>query len=286
MEDWIFDLVDGVKKLLSDATELDKTLDEIEANSPPTTPQLAKIEKYLGALCETLTNVGKVLREPAGPLNNLIQRLDGVSVSSDADGTIDRFLKSHTRMLLMIGVPREVIDRLLRVLQSEIDDGRVKLDEPRTITSIDGDALTASIEELGEIICKIHQNVRSISNIWDPELPRACVQGVMGSCLIIVDIAGAFTFAPVDITLSALFHAVMSTRSGYNRVRNSLVTIKSLWHQLTGDETLINEEAAPVEEKETISERHLKNLKKHKPKTNPIQSKKGGDKSGKSKSDR
>ena len=242
MEDWIYDLDTWARELLADAKDLDEKLNEIGKAAKPNIEQLGNIEKLLGTLCKNLTNVAEVLRQPTGPLTSLIEKLDGAKVSTDAPGALVRFLTSHERMLIRIGVPTKAIDALLQQLKSHMSNSLDRLEAPQTITPNDGSEFIEQVKSLSKLICEIHSNAELFNKAFDFELLKECVHGVIGTCLIVVDITGALT-AP-HVTVFVLVKAVKSTWSGYRMVKRSVGIIKDKWQSFKGTiSTLVQQDA-------------------------------------------
>lgn len=231
MEDWIFELNELAKKLLANASDLDDELDKF-ANGSPSTEFVGEVKDKLGSMCNALTEVGEILSQQDGPLGRLIQKLDGAKVCADAAGNLKRFLDSHEKMLRNIGVPKEMIDELLGQLAKQLKGGYPNIEEPQTITNKDGNDFKKQLDELRKLICEIHKNAELFNDVWNPEILRVCVKGVMGACLIVVDITGAL--AAPDFTGFVLVKAVKSTWSGYRMVTNAVEKIRGLWDGLKG----------------------------------------------------
>jgi len=229
VDDVIEELNRLAKLLLRETDKLEATIGR-DGDTPLSGERLSTVRRVFDSACRHLTALEKALGKSDGHLAHLIDRFDGASVSVLASDATRRFLDAHRASFARIGVPQETIDSLIASLEEHVREGTIRMDEATTLSSSEGQAILDQLRALRDLLCDIHAHAELLAQIWGPEFAQACIQGIRGACVIVVDITGAMLTA--HLTAFALYVAAKSVWSGYRRVQSAVEKIRSRWSAL------------------------------------------------------
>ena len=171
-----------------------------------------------------LDEVLKILAGVDSPLSELERRVDGVKLAAE-QSELKRFLISHEKLIRSLVVPQHAVSEALRLLKQEIEDGgSTAIDNPETLDSAE---LLDALKELKDFVCRFSGNVSLLRKVWRPGLVLVCVDGVIGACLIVIDITGAL--AVPHLTAFVLVKAVKSTWSGCRLIKRVIKEGEGMW---------------------------------------------------------
>ena len=215
------------RELLELANDLEESLDAL-----PTETLLPKIDAFLSKACAALGEVELIFNGNDSPLDELVRRIDGAVVAA-ASSRLNEFLNDHAQMLKRIGVSQKTIDKTLQLLESTMkSDSDLSLDHPATLErDSDDKRLALALEELHEFrkfVCALQASTQQLREVLDVRPIKACVQGVAGVCLVVVDTTGALTVP--DPTAWVYVKAVKSVWSGFKLMRKAFEAAKDSFH--------------------------------------------------------
>ncbi len=222
LEDLLFELHEKASELLDYASGLKDAVQ----NAPqlPSDEIVARVETLLKQSCLALRRVVEIVQHKTdSPLSELTKRIDGTLLSRD-QSDLKLFLTTHEKLIRHLGVSTEAVDRAMALLRGELESGESRLDRPETLNP---EAIIEALETLRDFVCELSAQASLFKKVWPRDLLLECANGVIGGCLIIVDITGALT-AP-HVTAFVFFKAVKSTWSGYRLVKKAVARGKDLW---------------------------------------------------------
>jgi len=216
------------RELLELAHDLDANL-----NSLPIETLLPRIDAFLSKSCAALGEIEEIFKGSGSPLDELVRRIDGAIVAAAAS-RLDEFLGDHAQMLKRLGVSQETIDKTLDLLKATMtSDPDLALEQPATLKEgPDDNRLEEALKELSEFrkfVCELQASTHRLKEILDLRPIKACIQGVTGVCLVVVDTTGALTVP--DPTAWVYVKAVKSVWSGFKMMRKAFSAAKESFHE-------------------------------------------------------
>ena len=213
-----------VTELLKSAEELDGILEK--EGDTPSVEAVKRVGALLKTMCEALSRAHEILSRASSPLQVVVDRINYLEMKvSAASGDLATFLSEHRDFIQKsTGVSPAMLKTVIDALDNQCKQSGSKLDEPH---AFDSNGVLGALESLRDITCQISQVADDLQLIWDPDLLRSVVKGVIGSCVIVTDVTAAAS-AP-DVTGFVLLKAIKSTVAGTSMVVNAVKDVRSRW---------------------------------------------------------
>lgn len=237
------DLIEYLHKLASEMLEQANELGADLDVPPP--GWLERAQTALDKLCSTLTRLHEALERPGSPLLELVRRVDGARLSEGFD-RVKQFLDEHQGVIQALGVNPERAKRIIEGLKELVTgDGTENIETPQTIKrrptngteesssrTVYAEEIFESLAEFSELVCSLSKAAEFAGDVLTPQVLKAVAEGTSGVALVVVDVTGAVTVAPHDMTGWVLVKAVKSTVSGFKMVRKATGVLKDAYHRL------------------------------------------------------
>ena len=215
MEDLIAALHDKIAELLEQAQDLDAALQ----NAPQSESTVEKVADLLKRVCNALSETLKMLNDPQSPLHVLARRLENTPLGA-LPQTLGKFLEEHRQFLeKIVRLPGPTVDKIIDYLKDETEARYTDVDV------FDSADLIKTLESFRDLVCEISGYAHDLAFVWDPQLIKPIVKGVIGTCMAVGDVTGAI-IAHQDPTGWVLVKAIKSTVSGVRTVKKSINAIK------------------------------------------------------------
>lgn len=247
MDDLIGYLHKLASEMLEQANELGADLDV------PPPGWLEKAQTALDKLCSTLTNLHEALERPSSPLLELVRRVDGVRLSEGFD-RVKQFLDEHQSAIQALGVDSERAKRIVEGLKELVTgDGTENIETPQTVKqrptngteesssrTVYAEEVIESLAEFRDLVCYLSKAAEFAGDVLTPQVLKAVAEGTAGVALIVVDVTGAVTVAPHDLTGWVLVKAVKSTVSGFKMAKKATGVLRDAYDRLVHLRNLAN----------------------------------------------
>lgn len=219
------EIIEAINKLaaelLQDAQHLDTQLDE-------PAPDQAALKEQLHHICDALTKIVESLERDPSPLRKLVRMLDGSEVRHSL-ARLAQYIADHRSVLVKLRIPDTFIERVVVALTSQAEAGDNALDRPQTLRFEDA---IDPLKSLRDLVCGIANAADVAEILATPAVLRQVVTATIGAAMVVVDVTGAVSAAPIDPVGWVLVKAVKSVWAGSSLVRGAFTEITGMLRSL------------------------------------------------------